>query len=81
MSWINALAVPIVALVAMGRGRKFGYWSVGAFFFDFWVLIPLLLLPKRSKAEIEVPRIFIALAINHHIKKEMKGIKYPSDIL
>ena len=80
MSWMNVLAVPIVALIAMGRGRRFAMWSISAFFFGFWVLIPLLLLPKRSKAEVEVPKIFIALAINHHIKKELKGIKYPSDI-
>jgi hypothetical protein len=43
-------------------------------------LIPLFLLPKRPKAEPEIPKIFIALAVNHHIKKELKGIKYPSDI-
>jgi ATP/ADP translocase len=81
MSWLNVLAVPIVALIAMGHGRKFIFWSICAFFFGFWVLIPLLLLPKREKAEPEIPKIFIALAINQHIKKEMKGIKYPSDIL
>jgi hypothetical protein len=40
-----------------------------------------LLLPNKQKAEPELPKIFIALAINQHIKKEMKGIKYPSDIL
>jgi ATP/ADP translocase len=81
MSWLNVLAVPIVALIAMGHGRKFIFWSICAFFFGFWVLIPLLLLPKREKAEPEIPKIFIALAINQHIKKEMKGIKYSSDIL
>jgi ATP/ADP translocase len=81
MSWLNVLAVPIVALIAMGHGRKFIFWSICAFFFGFWVLIPLLLLPKREKVEPEIPKIFIALAINQHIKKEMKGIKYPSDIL
>ena len=81
MSWLNVLAVPIVALIAMGHGRKFIFWSICAFFFGFWVLIPLVLLPKREKAEPEIPKIFIALAINHHIKKELKGIKYPSDIL
>ena len=81
MSWWNLLAVPIVALIAMGRGRKHIFWSICSFFFGFWVLIPLLLLPKRSKAEPEIPKIFIALAINHHIKKELKGIKYPSDII
>lgn len=81
MSWINVLAVPIVALFAMGQGRRFGFWSICAFFFGFWVLIPLLLLPKRTKAEPEIPKIFIAIAINHYIKKELKGIKYPSDIL
>lgn len=80
MSWINVLAVPIVALVAIGHGRRFGFWSILAFFFGFWVLIPLLLLPKRHKAEVEIPKIFIALAINRYIKKELKGIKYPSDI-
>jgi ATP/ADP translocase len=81
MSWWNLLAVPLVALIAMGRGRKHIFWSICSFFFGFWVLIPLLLLPKRSKAEPEIPKIFIALAINHHIKKELKGIKYPSDII
>lgn len=81
MSWINVVAVPIVVLVAMGRGRKYLFWSIGTFFFGFWVLIPLLLLPKRAKAEPEIPKIFIALAVNHYIKKELRGIKYPSDIV
>jgi ATP/ADP translocase len=81
MSWWNVLAVPIVALVAMAFGRKHIFWSICAFFFGFWVLIPLFLLPKKAKAEPEIPKIFIAFAVNRYIKKELKGIKYPSDIL
>jgi ATP/ADP translocase len=81
MSWLNVLAVPIVAFVALGFGRRILFWSICAFFFGFWVLIPLFLLPNKQKAEPELPKIFIALAINQHIKKEMKGIKYLSDIL
>ena len=81
MSWLNVLAVPIVAFVALGFGRRILFWSICAFFFGFWVLIPLFLLPKKAKAEPEIPKIFIAFAVNRYIKKELKGIKYPSDIL
>ena len=81
MSWLNVIAVPIVALVSMAFGRKHIFWSICAFFFGFWVLIPLFLLPKKAKAERQIPKIFIALAFNRYIKKELKGIKYPSDIV
>jgi len=81
MSWLNVLAVPVVALIAMSFGRKHIFWSICAFFFGFWVLIPLFLLPKKAKSEPQIPKIFIALAFNRYIKKELKGIKYPSDIV
>ena len=44
---IEIFASITCAILALGVGRSIIFWAVAGFFFGFWALIPMLLLPIK----------------------------------
>lgn len=44
---IKFAALAICAILALGVGRSVIFWAIAGYFFGFWALIPMLLLPIR----------------------------------
>ena len=69
----------LVGLVAFFKGRRIWPWALASVLFQWWLLIPLLFsrqLPLRFN-----PDRAIEFFTSRAIKKEMKSIKTPADIL
>jgi uncharacterized protein (DUF58 family) len=80
MSWVNVLAVLLIALMAIGSGRRVIFWSLCAIFFGFWAVLLLAFLPKKPLREIHLPALVEQRIKLQTIKKWAKGVNYVEDI-
>ena len=81
MSWINLLSIPLVALLALGKGRSYIFWSVVAFFIGFWTFIPLSIIKAKPMKEIVPSDKVKKVIVNNFAKRQMKGINTVEDLL
>jgi hypothetical protein len=75
---ITILAIHTVSLIAFFFGRNPFRWSIYAYVFDFWVLIPLFLLKRYSKPPVSSTIIKLAEEIN--LRRQLRKIKTPEDL-
>jgi hypothetical protein len=75
---ITILAIPTVSLIAFFFGRNPFRWSIFAYFFNFWVLIPLFLFKRYSKPPVSSTIIKLAEEIN--LRRQLRKIKTPEDL-
>ena len=81
MGWWSVLAVPVVAFVALVKGRSLFAWSVMAFFLAFWPLLILVFLPFKEIRLPQLPEPVLRFWGNRIIAKEMRKIETPSDLM
>ena len=70
---IAVLSIPVVAVIAYFFGRNPFRWALYAYFFQFWVLIPLVLLNKRPTPP--TPKWVQNVASEINTRKEMRDVK------
>jgi hypothetical protein len=80
MSWWNVLATPILALMAIGSGRRIILWSVAGIIFGFWAVLLLAFLPRKPLREIHLPASLENRIKIRTIAKWAKGVNYVEDI-
>ena len=76
--FVTLLAIPIVSITAFVFGRNPYRWALYAYFFKFWVLIPLFMIKKYPTPPI--PPTILKLAGEFTIRKELRRIKTPKDL-
>ena len=81
MSWWSVLAVPMVASLALIKGRSLLFWSLAAFLFTFWPLLILVFLPFKEIRLPQLPEPVLRFWGNRIIAKEMRKIETPSDLM
>lgn len=81
MSWINLLSIPLVALLAFGKGRGYIFWSITAFFIGFWAFIPLSMIKAKPMKEIVPSAKVKTMLVNRFVKRQMKDIYTVEDLL
>lgn len=77
MSWWNLAFIPIVMIIAFGKGRSVIAWSIFTLFAGFWAVI---IVGVISAKEIRFPQWIKQLILHRFIKKEMKEINSPADL-
>jgi hypothetical protein len=81
MDWLNIISIPFVSLVAFIFGRNVWMWGLYAYFFGFWMFIPLVILPIRPRTEYTLPSWSIRLYQWQQTRLELKRINTPDDLL
>jgi len=76
--FVTLLAIPIVSITAFIFGRNPYRWALYAYFFKFWVLIPLLMIKKYPTPP--VPESVLKLAGEIGLRRELWKIKTPEDL-
>ena len=80
MSWLNVLATPIIAVMAIGSGRRIIFWSVAAFCLGFWAVLVLAFLPKKALRPLHLPKMIENRIKFATIRKWSQGVNYVEDI-
>jgi hypothetical protein len=70
---IAIISIPIVAIIAYLFGRNPFRWALYAYFFQFWVLIPLALLNKRPTPP--TPKWIKSAANEFNTRRELRELK------
>jgi hypothetical protein len=78
---IAIISIPVVAVIAFFFGRNPFRWALYAYFFQFWVLIPLVLLNKRPTPPTPkwIQKLIAEVAKQKSIR-ELRRINNPSDL-
>jgi hypothetical protein len=76
--FITLLAMPIVSITAFIFGRNPYRWALYAYFFKFWVLIPLFMIKKYPTPP--VPESLLNLLSRVQIKRSLRKVRYPKDL-
>jgi len=77
--FVTLLAIPIVSITAFIFGRNPYRWALYAYFFKFWVLIPLFMIKKYPTPP--VPESILKIAGEVNLRKELWKINTPNDLL
>ena len=80
MSWLNVLATPIIALMAIGSGRRIIFLSVAGAIFGFYAVFVLAFLPRKPLRELHLPESIEEIIKIKVIKKWAKEVNYVEDI-
>jgi len=80
MSWWNALATPIIALMAIGSGRRILVWSLAGMLFGFWAVFLLAFLPRKPLRPIHLPAYLENRIKVRTIVRWAKRVNYVEDI-
>jgi len=80
MNWLNLISIPFVLFFAWAKGRGLIRWLLIAYLLGFWSLIPLLIVKTRPVKLYKVPRSFTEFITARNFKKQLKEIRYPTDI-
>ncbi len=80
MNWLNLLSMPFVFLLALGCGRSVLRWTVLAYLFGFWALIPLIFLPKKPMKPIVIHPWLESIFRYFFIKHTIRKIETPKDL-
>ena len=80
MNWMNLISIPFVLFFAWAKGRGLIRWLLIAYLLGFWSLIPLLIVKTRPVKLYKVPRSFTEFITARNFKKQLKEIRYPTDI-
>lgn len=78
MNWLHLLAVPITYMVATACGRSGVRWAAVSYIVGFWILILLMILPKREIQQPVIPQVFINLISLRMIRNWANKLE-PSD--
>ena len=76
--FVTLLAIPIVSITAFIFGRNPYRWALYAYFFKFWVLIPLFMIKKYPTPP--VPESMLKSAQEIKLRRELRKIKTSEDI-
>jgi hypothetical protein len=80
MNWLNLISIPFVLFFAWAKGRGLIRWLLIAYLLGFWSFIPLLIVKTRTVKLYKVPRSFTEFITARNFKKQLKEIRYPTDI-
>ena len=80
MNWLNLIAIPFVLFFAWAKGRGLIRWLLIAYLLGFWSFIPLLIVITRPVKLYKVPRSFTEFITARNFKKQLKEVRYPTDI-
>lgn len=80
MSWLNVLATPIIALMAIGSGRRIILWSLAGIIFGLWAVLVLAFLPRKPLRPLHLPAYLEKRIKIKVIEKWAKGVNYVEDI-
>ena len=80
MNWMNLISIPFVLFFAWAKGRGLIRWLLIAYFLGFWAFIPLLIVKTRPVKLYKIPRSFTEFITARNFKKQLKEIRYPTDI-
>jgi hypothetical protein len=81
MSWWNVLVTPIIALMAIGSGRRIILWSVAGMLFGFWAVFLLAFLPRKPLREIHLHTYLENRIRMRTIARWAKRVNYVEDIV
>jgi len=76
--FVTLLAIPIVSITAFIFGRNPYRWALYAYFFEFWVLIPLFMIKKYPTPPI--PESLLNLLRRVQMKRSLRKVRYPKDL-
>jgi hypothetical protein len=76
--FVTLLAIPIVSITAFIFGRNPYRWALYAYFFKFWVLIPLFMIKKYPTPPI--PESLLNLLRRVQMKRSLRKVRYPKDL-
>ncbi len=80
MNWMNLISIPFVLFFAWAKGRGLIRWFLIAYLLGFWSLIPLLIVKTRPVKLYKIPRSFTEFVTARNFKKQLKEVRYPTDI-
>lgn len=80
MSWLNVIATPIIALMAIGSGRRILVWSLAGIIFGLWAVLVLAFLPRKPLREIHLPAYLENRIRIRTITRWAKRVNYVEDI-
>jgi len=80
MNWMNLISIPFVLYFAWAKGRGLIRWLLIAYFLGFWAFIPLLIVKTRPVKLYKIPRSFTEFITARNFKKQLKEVRYPTDI-
>ena len=80
MNWMNLISIPFVLFFAWAKGRGLIRWLLIAYLLGFWAFIPLLIVKTRPVKLYKIPRSFTEFITARNFKKQLKEVRYPTDI-
>lgn len=80
MSWWNVLATPMIALMAIGSGRRIIVWSFAGVIFGFWAVFLLAFMPRKPLRDLHLPASIERRIKIRTIAKWAKGVNYVDDL-
>ena len=80
MNWLNLISIPFVLFFAWAKGRGLIRWLLIAYLLGFWSFIPLLIVKTRPVKLYKIPRFFTEFITARNFKKQLKEVRYPTDI-
>ena len=80
MNWMNLISIPFVLFFAWAKGRGLIRWLLIAYLLGLWAFIPLLIVKTRPVKLYKIPRSFTEFITARNFKKQLKEVRYPTDI-
>jgi hypothetical protein len=75
MNGLGLLAVFVTAFYAYSVGRSVIFWTLMSIWYSWWIVLLLLVMPKREPKQFAFPRWFINIFGPRYIKRTINKME------